>query len=81
MLPIRKIAFPVSFSTNCRTAAGYIADIANRFDAELHRRYDAERWAADNAPANRPDRRQGSARSQIPFPAYGEHRCNTLPAL
>jgi nucleotide-binding universal stress UspA family protein len=35
-MSFRKVLFPVDFSEQCKTAAPYIADIANRFQASLH---------------------------------------------
>lgn len=35
MTPIGKIVFPVDFSDACKAGRSYIADIANRFEAEL----------------------------------------------
>jgi nucleotide-binding universal stress UspA family protein len=36
MIPMRNIIFPIDFSDACKAAAPYIADIRDRFDAELH---------------------------------------------
>jgi nucleotide-binding universal stress UspA family protein len=36
MFSIRRVLFPVDFSHQCRSAAPYVADLANRFQAQLH---------------------------------------------